>query len=162
MFDVREMEDSGIEWIREIPKDWLVSRVKFYCTMNSGDNITAQDIETEGRYPVYGGNGLRGYFSKYNYDGKYILIGRQGALAGNVHRVTDKFWSTDHAVVTNVFKSADLSYFYYLFITMNLNQYAFDTAAQPGLAVSKIMGLSIVIPPIIKEQYRIAKFLDLK
>lgn len=162
MFELREMKDSGIDFIGKIPKNWLVSRVKFYCTMNSGDNITAQDIETEGRYPVYGGNGLRGYFSKYNFDGKYILIGRQGALAGNVHRVSDKFWSTDHAVVTNVFESADLSFFYYLFIAMNLNQYAFDTAAQPGLAVSKIMGLSIAIPPIIKEQYRIAKFLDIK
>ena len=45
-------------------------------------------ITGQGLYPVYGGNGLRGFTESYNHDGDYILIGRQGALCGNIRKVT--------------------------------------------------------------------------
>ena len=138
---------------------WVPSRIKYHCTMNSGDNITSIDIEEEGLYPVYGGNGLRGYYDRYNQDGKYLLIGRQGALAGNVHRVEGKFWATDHAVVTQLYDDVDTDFFYFLLLALNLNQYAFDTAAQPGLAVSKIRELAFSLPSM-SEQLRISSFLD--
>ena len=111
---MREMKDSGIEWIGEIPKDWSYSKVKYHCSMKSGDNITSLNIEETSHYPVYGGNGQRGYFSQYNVDGDKILIGRQGALAGNVHYVSGKFWATDHAIVTTPFKDINILYFFYL------------------------------------------------
>ena len=57
-------------------------RVKTLCSMRSGESITAESIETTGEYPVYGGNGLRGYASSYTHDGAFALIGRQGALCG--------------------------------------------------------------------------------
>lgn len=46
----------------------------------SGNSLKADQIDTVGDYPVYGGNGLRGYTSDYNHDGEFALIGRQGAL----------------------------------------------------------------------------------
>lgn len=81
----RKMRDSGIPWIGEVPEGWEFSKIKYHCTMKSGDNITALDISDNGEYPVYGGNGLRGFYKIYNKNGNHILIGRQGALAGNVH-----------------------------------------------------------------------------
>lgn len=107
---MREMKDSGIEWIGEIPKDWSYSKIKYHCLMKSGDNITSLNIEETSQYPAYGGNGQRGYFSQYNVDGDKILIGRQGALAGNVHYVSGKFWATDHAIVTTPFKDINILY----------------------------------------------------
>ena len=142
-------------------KDWIPSRIKYHCTMNSGVNITSLDISDEGIFPVYGGNGLRGYFNKFNHNGDYLLIGRQGALAGNVHRVCGKFWATEHALVTQVYPGTDINFFFYLLISMNLNQYAFDTAAQPGIAVSKIRELCFNFPPL-PEQRLIASFLNAK
>lgn len=158
---MREMKDSGIELIGEIPKDWSYSKVKYHCSMKSGDNITSLNIEETSHYPVYGGNGQRGYFSQYNVDGDKILIGRQGALAGNVHYVSGKFWATDHAIVTTPFKDINILYFFYLLKGYELNRYAQDTAAQPGLAVSKIMNLAIYLPSVC-EQQQIADFLDSK
>lgn len=158
---MREMKDSGIEWIGKIPKDWSYSKVKYHCSMKSGDNITSLNIEETSHYPVYGGNGQRGYFSQYNVDGDKILIGRQGALAGNVHYVSGKFWATDHAIVTTPFKDINILYFFYLLKGYELNRYAQDTAAQPGLAVSKIMNLAIYLPSVC-EQQQIADYLDTK
>ena len=157
----RKMRDSGIPWIGEVPEGWEFSKIKYHCTMKSGDNITALDISNNGEYPVYGGNGLRGFYKSYNKNGNHILIGRQGALAGNVHLVNGKFWATDHAVVVTLKNDVFINYFFRMLESMNLNQYAFDTAAQPGLSVSRIMNLNIVLPNL-EEQHHIADFLDSK
>lgn len=157
----RKMRDSGIPWIGEVPEGWEFSKIKYHCTMMSGDNITALDISDNGEYPVYGGNGLRGFYKIYNKNGNHILIGRQGALAGNVHLVNGKFWATDHAVIITLKNDVFINYFFRMLESMNLNQYAFDTAAQPGLSVSRIMNLNIVLPNL-KEQHRIADFLGSK
>lgn len=160
-----EMKDSGVEWIGMIPKDWCITKIKFLCTMQSGSNITAQDINPNeddiNCYCVYGANGLRGYYNKFTHIGKYCLIGRQGALAGNVHLVNTTFWATDHAVVVYTNNLVSQNYMYYLLTSMNLNQYSFDTAAQPGLAVSKIMNLPMVYPDMAL-QLKIVHFLDKK
>ena len=157
----RKMKDSGIEWIGKIPMNWNVAALKYLCSMQAGKNLGSERIKNSGAYPVYGGNGLRGYYSSYLYDGDYILIGRQGALCGNVHKVNNKVWATEHALVTKKSKSTDLDYLYYLLLGMNLNQYASNTAAQPGLASTVISSVKTCFPEIY-EQKKIAIFLDKK
>ena len=152
-------KDSGVQWLGQIPSHWRAVRLKRICNMKSGDNLTSNDIADEGTYPVYGANGFRGYYHDYNKNGKFLLVGRQGALAGNVHRVDGMFWATDHAVVTSISPQQDMDYMFYALISMTLNQYAFDTAAQPGLAVSKILLLSCPLPPL-HEQQAIVSYLD--
>ena len=154
-----EMKDSGIDWIGEIPKHWNVCKVKHLCSMQAGDNLTADVIQETGKYPVYGANGRRGFYHAYNLNNNCLLVGRQGALCGNVHIVSGKIWATDHAVVTVPTKRTHISYLYYLLLAMNLNQYALETAAQPGLSVSVIQNLPTLLVPL-DEQQEIASFLD--
>ena len=153
------MKDSGVEWIGKIPEHWNVTKIKYFCRMYSGENLTSADIEPDGDYPVYGGNGKRGYYSNFTNDGEHVLIGRQGALCGNVHLVSGKFWATDHAVVTYPTKEIINKYLYYLLQSMNLNQYS-QSAAQPGLAVNVILALKACLPSTLKEQKTIVDFLD--
>lgn len=155
------MKDSSIDFSQRIRTDWIETKVKYICEMYSGENITSSDIEIDGNYPVYGGNGLRGYYSNYTNSGYHILIGRQGALCGNVHRVSGEFWATDHAIVTYSKRGVEDSFLYYLFTAMNLNKYS-QTAAQPGLAVNTIQNLSTCIPPTNELQKQIADYLDEK
>src|SRR5574344_851127 len=140
---------------------WDYVRIKDVCSMQSGTNITSLDISETGDYPVYGGNGMRGYYEKFNTQNEVILVGRQGALAGNVHITNKKIWATDHAVVTKAHFDYHTKFLYYALYAMNLNQYANDTAAQPGLAVSKIQRLFIINPPLA-EQKQIVSYLDSK
>ena len=157
----RPMKDSGIQGIGDIPEEWNTVGLKFLCRMQSGKNITSEMIADEGAYPVYGGNGLRGYYSEYNTEGEYLLVGRQGALCGNVHHVAGQFWATEHAVVTTPTMLADIDFLYYLLIGMNLNQYANNTAAQPGLAVGQIQNVRTCFVPLA-EQQEIASYLNKK
>ena len=153
-----KLKDSGVEWLGEVPEHWGVQKLKTVCGMKSGEGITAFSIESEGKYPVYGGNGLRGYASEFTHDGDYILIGRQGALCGNVHVARGQFWASEHAVVTTVYPDHILEWLSALLEIMNLNQYSI-AAAQPGLAVERVMNLWIPVPPQ-KEQVNIAGGLE--
>lgn len=155
----REMKDSGIEWIGEIPSSWGIASLKYLCKMQAGRTLSSEQIVQEGQYPVYGGNGIRGFYKDFNCEGKYLLIGRQGALCGNVHKVEGKFWATEHAVLVSISDKCDVNFMHYMLIGMNLNQYASNTAAQPGLAVNSILSAKTCMAPI-DEQQKIAKLLD--
>jgi len=127
--------------------------------MQAGKNITAKRIHTtqseKHKYPCFGGNGLRGYVTNYNTEGTFPLVGRQGALCGNVNIACGKFYATEHAVVTDGYGLTDTIWVYFFLQALNLNQYATATA-QPGLAVSNIIEVFIPLPPIA-EQYRIVE-----
>lgn len=122
----------------------------------SGVSLQADEIESKGAYPVYGGNGLRGYTSIYNHDGEFALIGRQGALCGNMNYSVGKAYFTEHAVAVQADKNNDTRFIYYLLDTMQLGQYS-DQSAQPGLAVNKLIKLENMFPTII-EQVKIGEY----
>lgn len=124
----------------------------------SGKNIKASLITSNGDYPVYGGNGLRGYTNNFNHDGTYAIIGRQGALCGNMTLVSGKTYLTEHAIAVNGNDKNNTLFLYYLLITMRLGQYS-DQGAQPGLAVNKLLKLTNMFPSL-PEQQKIASFLS--
>ena len=154
----RKMKDSGIEWIGEIPEEWEVTKLKFVTNLKSGENIVSEQISKSGKYPVYGGNGLRGYFDDYTHSGNFVLIGRQGALCGNVNYTKGDFWASEHAVVCSILNNHNFVWLGNLLEVMNLNQYS-QSSAQPGLAVEKIKNLHIPAPSEIESQ-EIGEFIN--
>lgn len=130
--------------------------------MQAGKNIKASQIHPsqtdKNLYPCFGGNGIRGYVNNLSHQGEYVIIGRQGALCGNVQRVKGNFYATEHAVVVTVSDLIDVDWAYHMLSFMNLNQYA-SKSAQPGLAVGKLELLEIPVPSL-SEQKRVAKILD--
>ena len=111
----------------------------------SGSSLKADRISENGEYPVYGGNGLRGYTSTYNHEGDFALIGRQGALCGNMNYSIGKAYFTEHAVIVEADEENNTRFIYYVLDTMNLGQYS-DQSAQPGLAVNKLIKLENMFP----------------
>ena len=145
------LKPSGVEWLGDVPEHWEVRRLKTICDMKSGEGITAESIEAAGEYPVYGGNGLRGYASSYTHDGAFALIGRQGALCGNVHITRGQFWASEHAVVAALDVGHEIDWFGAILTAMNLNQYSI-AAAQPGLAVERILNLYLPVPHLQEQK----------
>ncbi|RRV03401.1 restriction endonuclease subunit S [Stutzerimonas xanthomarina] len=135
-----------------------VLKLKRVARLQSGEFITSEAIEEEAQYPVYGGNGLRGYTTAHTHEGEYALVGRQGALCGNINYACGKFWASEHAVVVYPERGAVTRWLGELLRSMNLGQYSVS-AAQPGLSVERIADLFIPVPSLI-EQTQIARFLD--
>ena len=136
--------------------DWEQRKLGECCIeFKSGDTIKAEKILANGKFPVFGGNGLRGYTNQYNHDGEYALIGRQGALCGNMNYSCGKAYFTEHAVAVSANNDFKTRYLYYSLGKMNLGQYS-GQSAQPGLAVNRLIELKNIFPRK-KEQEKIAK-----
>ena len=112
---------------------------------SSGKNITSQNISEEGVYPVYGGNGLRGYTDTYNFEGECAIVGRQGAYCGNVKYVRGKAYMSEHAIVAVTNSEHNNKYFYYKLSLAKLGRFS-GQAAQPGLSVTKLLRLKLEMP----------------
>ena len=144
----------------EFTEEWKKCTIDDLCEeFKSGKNIKADNILGEGEYPVFGGNGLRGYTDSYNHEGDYVLIGRQGALCGNVRFVTGKTYITEHAIAAKATNDNDIRFLKSLFIQLNLGQFS-DQSAQPGLAVNKLLKIETSVPSRI-EQAKIASLLSI-
>lgn len=144
--------------VRPLASSWEQRKLgEVASEFQSGEFISATEITENGDYPVYGGNGLRGYANRYNHEGFYALIGRQGALCGNVNCADGKAYFTEHAVAVQANQCNDTGFLVYLLSRMNLGQYS-GQSAQPGLAVSTLKEVETLLPNK-HEQYRIGSLL---
>ena len=141
---------------------WIKDYLSQICIMQAGKFINASEISNERKnnmYPCYGGNGLRGYTLTHNCSGDYPLIGRQGALCGNITFATGDFYATEHAIVVTANKDIDKKWLYYLLDYLQLNQYA-TGQAQPGLSVQTLEKVTAIYPRNVEEQKKIANCLS--
>ena len=143
------MKDSGIEWIGQIPEHWEIKALKFIAYMKSGETLSPDQF-TETGFPAYGGNGLRGYTSTFTNDGDHILIGRQGALCGNVNYASGKFYASEHAIVVYPLNNEDTRWLGEAIRVADFNRLS-QSAAQPGIAVNVIKNVLFPHPPLLEQ-----------
>ncbi|MBN6742562.1 restriction endonuclease subunit S [Acidithiobacillus sp. MC6.1] len=142
--------------------EWKAKLLGAVCEMQAGKFVAASEIsekQADGLYPCFGGNGLRGYTKMFNQTGRYSLIGRQGALCGNVNFVEGNFYATEHAVVTIPKLGNNTDWLFYNLCLLNLNQFA-TGQAQPGLSIDVLEKVNCATPKDEKEQQKIADCLS--
>jgi len=139
---------------------WEEKRLGDVCKLKSGDSLTQKDMHLEGKIPVFGGNGISGTHNEHNLEGKNIIIGRVGALCGNVRYVDEPIWVTDNAFFISEFKHEfDYNFLTYLLNYVDLRKYARQTA-QPVISNSSIKNVLLVFPESLSEQKKIFEKLD--
>ncbi len=108
--DLKDIGDSLNEDIKYIENKIIVtnqkykfSKVKVAEVVNSLRTAPLSKdkllLEEEGSFSVYGGNGVIGFFNEFIHSGKFIIVGRVGALCGNIHYVEGNIWVTNNAIV---------------------------------------------------------------
>ena len=133
--------------------------LKDVLQLKAGDFTAAKDIFEEpddvNKYPCFGGNGIRGYVSEYNQEGDYSLIGRQGALSGNVQYATGKFKNTEHALLVTPKVEMNSVWLNQLLVQLDLKRYQ-TGAAQPGLSIKNLQKIQIISAPIeLQNRYEV-------
>ena len=151
----REMKDSGIEWIGEIPKNWEIRKIKNVSEINSGEYISKEDYELQGIFDIIGSNGKIGEINKTNINKKVITTGRVGSI-GTSHIVQD-VWVTDNALIIEVKKNILLEYLSYI-IPMLPYEIISTGTAQP-LITATILKNQYIPYSNLHEQQTIADFL---
>lgn len=146
----------------QLPDGWKNLKLEEIACLKAGKFIPASQIKSQLDevcvYPCFGGNGIRGYVSENSHKGLFPIIGRQGALCGNVNLATGRFYATEHAVVATSLNNNDSLWLYYALQFARLNQYA-TGQAQPGLSVDTINKIVFLVPPLA-EQKKIAETLS--
>lgn len=161
------MKDSGIEWIREIPEHWRISKVKY--ELINHDNLR-KPVEASQRsqladvlYPYYGASGIVDYIDDYIFDGKRILIGEDGAnlVLRNlplIYVADGKYWVNNHAHILEPGSNVDFDYIAMQLEMIDLTNFI-TGSAQPKLSQSNLGMVPIVVPPK-EEQAEIVESLD--
>ena len=137
----------------ENPKGWEVKKLGDVCTLKAGKAIKASELKdkADNLFPCYGGNGIRGYIDKISHETDLPIIGRQGALCGNVNYAIAPFYATEHAVVVSPTIELESKWLYYVLKYLRLEQYAHGVA-QPGIAVNDLNPIFLPLPPLPLQQ----------
>lgn len=154
---MREMKDSGVEWIGEIPISWVQKKVKYIVSISSGSFISKEQYEDDGKYPVIGANGEIGRTNKCNNQEYVITTGRVGTI-GTAHKV-QKSWITDNVLIMSDIK-ANIDYFRYAISSFDYQHMTAGTA-MPLITATKINNQVIPFPSRLVQQ-KIAAHLDRK
>lgn len=134
-----------------IPRTWDIVKLGDVFSMQAGKFLSSEHIKKVDKFPVFGGNGLRGYTSTYTHEGEYVLIGRQGALCGNIVVASNRFYATEHAVIVTPIEKMNIGWIASYLTAMNLYRFS-ESSAQPGLSVQKLSHHKIKLPKFLEQE----------
>lgn len=159
--NAKELFESYLQNVFETKGEgWEEKNFEDCFKLKSGDGLTSKNMSENGEYPVFGGNGIAGLHNNFNLSGSNIIIGRVGALCGNVRHITENIWLTDNAFkVVGLKFDYDHSFLTYLLNYKNLRSFA-RQAAQPVISNSSLKNVALEFPKSLKEQQNIAQKLD--
>lgn len=160
---MREMKDSGIEWIGEMPRTWNLRRLRFLCEITTG-NMDTQDNNPEGQYPFYVRSPIIERSDKYTFDNEAILMAGDGVGAGKVfHYIKGKYGCHQRVYSMSAFKDIIAKYLYY-YMSENFYKKIEESNAKSTVDSVRLPMLKdfYVAFPDLKYQYRIVDYLDKK
>lgn len=155
---MREMKDSGIEWIGEIPKNWRTCRLKDYAHICNGRDYS-EVLDENGDYPVIGSGGQFAKACEPLYQKESVLLGRKGTIDKPLF-VDYPFWTVDTMYYTEIKENVSAKYFYYLCTRIEFDFYQCGSAV-PSMTQRDLYNVNFPYPTL-DEQRRIANYLDQK
>jgi len=104
----------------------------------------------EGKYPVFGSNGIVGFHNEALVNGPGIIVGRKGSC-GAVHFSTSDFWPIDTTYYIALRKEHDWRFMAFFLSTFELGEMNSHSTI-PGLNRGDVYKLKCHIPPFSEQQ----------
>jgi len=138
-------------------KGWEIKKLGEVIKLEYGKPLEKTKRNTDGKYPVYGANGIKAFSDEFYYNEKTIIIGRKGS-AGEINLTKEKFWPLDVTYFVKFDKKQiKLKFLYFLFSVLNLPKLA--KGVKPGINRNDVYNIQVPIPPL-PEQKHIVSILD--
>lgn len=167
-------KNSGVDWLREVPKHWEIKKLKSGYFFEKGKNAGIfkkeyiNDPSKKGEYPVYSGQtaneGVMGKINTYIYDlNEAIFVTTVGAKVMTPMILRGKFSLSQNCALF-IKRTNDINdrFFYYqLFPLFSRMKDDIPSYMQPSLRISDLNKYAVVFP-LFKEQQKITTFLDKK
>lgn len=124
--------------------------------------ITKKD-RREGCYPYYGASGVQDYIDSYIFDGRYLLVGEDGAKWGpndkSAYIIEGKSWVNNHAHILKINECLSDKLVEYYLVAKDLQEFI-TGAIVPKLTQQALKNIPIPVLPL-PIQERIVSELDL-
>lgn len=133
----------------DLPDGWVWCRLGDICDFIYGDSLTKSQCKEDGKYPVYGSNGIVGYYDRYLTDKKAIIVGRKGS-AGALNLCRVPSWTTDVAYYIEDRKIINFEFMFYLLKSLQLEK--LGKGIKPGVNRNEAYNLLIVLAPIAEQK----------
>lgn len=145
------------EKLFDIPDNWEWVRLGRLISVSSGQGLTKSQMIENAKYPVYGGNGINGYFDDFLVEKDTLTIGRVGFYCGATHKTISKSWVTDNALIVSKFSDdIDTDFLHYFLNHLDLKKSSVATA-QPVISGQRISQVLLPLPPLAEQQRIVAK-----
>ena len=130
-----------------VPEGWTYSEIDSVFSIRYGKTLPTSKISSTGKYPVYGANGIIGYYDEKNCDDYSVLITSRGNGSGDVLRTYDKesFITNNSFIVKALNENIGFSYTHQLMVHTDFKNIR-TGSAQPQLTNNSISTLKIFIP----------------
>jgi len=133
-----------------IPEGWKVGTLDEIFSLKYGKNLSTSMILEKGDYPVYGANGIIGYYNEFNCDKYSVLVTSRGNGSGDVSRTHHpKSFITNNSFVVEPlehYKYIKLPFINGLFNIIDFKSYC-SGSAQPQLTNKAMRNICIISPP---------------
>tara|TARA_B110000027_G_scaffold134251_1_gene165990 strand:- start:7509 stop:8804 length:1296 start_codon:yes stop_codon:yes gene_type:complete len=157
-------KETKLQWVNNIPNHWIEGKVKYLFDIGRGRVISQQELNPNGRYPVYSSqtknDGCLGHIDTFDFDDDILTWTTDGANAGEVFKRNGKFNCTNVCGTLKPKKELNLVYFLYLM------KFLTPFYKRPDTNGAKIMNgeMAEIISyfPSLVEQTQIAAYLDYK
>lgn len=144
-----------------VPEGWEKKSIDSIYSIKYGKNLSTKLINKSGEYPVYGANGIIGYYSQANCEEQVALITSRGNGSGDVLMTyhTKAFITNNSFIVKPLerYKYCDLSFTFHFLLRANFRAVR-TGAAQPQLTNQSIHNVDVVLPSkeVIEKYCKIA------
>lgn len=159
----KNVKNSGIEWIGEIPSDWKLVKVKHLFVIGRGRVIPTTELIDDGKYPVYSSqtvnDGCMGYINTYDFDGDFLTWTTDGVYAGSVFKRSGKFNCTN-VCGTLKCKVIDVDIDYLWYAIDYCSNYNKRTDINGAKIMNNEMAKIVIVLPDYEYQKKVSNYLS--
>ncbi|EKG2480459.1 restriction endonuclease subunit S [Vibrio vulnificus] len=158
------MKDSGVEWVGEVPKHWVICAIKRQLKSLDYRRIPLSADERgkrSGEFRYYGASGVIDYIDDYIFDEPTVLVGEDGANLVNrstplAFSAFGQYWVNNHAHILSP-KDGLADYWSEVIEIIDVTPLV-SGSAQPKLTAEALGNLKIAFPPLLEEREAINDF----
>ena len=147
--------------MNELPKGWYLKKLGELCSVTYGKGLPVKNFKPSG-YPVFGANGVIGFYDKYLFDEPRVLISCRGAASGKINLSPAKCFVTNNSLVLDILVKEDLEKkFLFYALTVATKTELVTGTAQPQVTINNAIDLDISIPALLEQKRIVTKIEEL-
>lgn len=118
------------------------------CEMYQPKTISEKDFKENGKYKVYGANGVIGRYDNFNHENSEIAMACRGATCGAINITEPKSWITGNSMVIKPKENSLLQKFLATILLFSNLKSVINGSAQPQITRGNLSKLKIPLPPL--------------